>query len=460
MKILIFGIGAHYLRLESELDEYMTGDTLLGFVDNNAENRRNFAGHKVYLPQEAARLDFDLIVLASIHWQAMRAQLIELGVSRAKIMLDMRYIALKAGGKKTFYGAPLATAKRKIVLVAHDMYYDGGSLVAAYAVAAMRAREIDVLLLAPRFDPRLRRELLTKGAYLCEFPGMTYANDVDLLWLRDYDAALVNVFPNITLAVKLHKIIPTVWWLHECSEATTHIFSDYMARFPEFTAMEAIKPLNIYAVSNLAARAFAEFYPGCVRGLLPFGIPDERSFSTRNSEQITIAIIGNVQTRKGQIFFVDAYERVKTSATRALIIGNYKGDSYASVVRARAAEVGAELTGVLTREELAARFADIDIVVCPSLEETMSIAVIEGLMNGCICITSDNTGVADYIEDGKNGFICKTGDTDSLAAKMRYAIEHITEIGPMRVKARETYKQHFSMEAFGERLVGLLENIF
>ena len=73
-------------------------------------------------------------------------------------------------------------------------------------------------------------------------------------------------------------------------------------------------------------------------------------------------------------------------------------------------------------------------------------------MHGKICITTDATGMADYITDGENGFVCGAGNADELADKMNYVLNYSEELKDMRKRARETYEKYFSMENFGDKL--------
>lgn len=111
-----------------------------------------------------------------------------------------------------------------------------------------------------------------------------------------------------------------------------------------------------------------------------------------------------------------------------------------------------EYLGILNRTQLRQEFRVIDVVVCASYEETLSLTIVEGMMNSKICITTDNTGIAEYIEDGVNGFICKAGNADSLAEKMKYIIDHFNELDEVRKNARKTYEKFFTLDILGENL--------
>lgn len=87
----------------------------------------------------------------------------------------------------------------------------------------------------------------------------------------------------------------------------------------------------------------------------------------------------------------------------------------------------------------------------------MSLTITEGMMYGKVCITTDATGMADYIRSGENGFVVPTEDAKALARCMVDIIEQPERYADMRVAARRTYEEHFTPEIFAERLTTELE---
>ena len=68
------------------------------------------------------------------------------------------------------------------------------------------------------------------------------------------------------------------------------------------------------------------------------------------------------------------------------------------------------------------------------------------------CITTKNTGIAEYMQDGENGFVVPVGNAEILRDRMEWLITHREEMERMGKAARKTYEQYFTMELFGERL--------
>ena len=86
------------------------------------------------------------------------------------------------------------------------------------------------------------------------------------------------------------------------------------------------------------------------------------------------------------------------------------------------------------------------------MEDSLPIVATEAMMYGKVCIVSDKTGTADYLEDEKNGLICKAGDPKDLCRKMRWVIKNREKLKTMGSEARKVYEKHFTMDNFGKRL--------
>ena len=135
------------------------------------------------------------------------------------------------------------------------------------------------------------------------------------------------------------------------------------------------------------------------------------------------------------------------------IIGACREDGYANEVRNFAKIVpNVEFLGIMQRKDLNEAFQRIDCVVCASQVETMSLTIVEGMMHGRMCITTDQTGIAGYMKDGINGFVYRAGDVVALSDCMKKAFDMRNNSYEIRKNARKLYEDEFSMERFGERL--------
>ena len=172
------------------------------------------------------------------------------------------------------------------------------------------------------------------------------------------------------------------------------------------------------------------------------------------------AIIGAIYPLKSQGLFVQAIKKlreIQKEKAEFWIVGDIVDSTYFTTVQEAVGEdKSIKFLGVKNREEMSQLYQQLDVVVCASIEETMSIVIIEGMMHGKICITTETTGVAEYIIDGKNGFICPTQDVDFLHNRLSFVIDNIEQLDDMRIAARNTYVENFSVEAFRERIKNII----
>lgn len=78
--------------------------------------------------------------------------------------------------------------------------------------------------------------------------------------------------------------------------------------------------------------------------------------------------------------------------------------------------------------------------------------IIEAMMFGKVCITTETTGISDYIDHNVNGFIIPVNDSDALAAQMEWITLNIDRASELGLAARKTYERYFTMERLGKNL--------
>ena len=462
-KVVVFGVGQYYKKHINELRFAFSQDELVAFLDNRASEDGYFEGKRVYSPEAIHSLVYDKILLMSnlYSWE-MKNQLLALGVPEENIEFGWQYICEKFHGVIQLHVANLLPMKKKrILIISYDLNYGGGTLAAVYAASSLRSLGYDVCIATRTADLRLVEDIISNGVHVITCPAIPCLGKEELYWILQFDMVIVNVFQMIRVASEVSKYKPVLWWLHESSNKHSDIYDRYRHWFPEYDNTQWMSRLRIYAVSEIAKKNFEEYYPNMVNGILPYGIPDENELLYQQTgktlrKKIIFAIIGSISKLKAQDVFLKAARNLMEEyedQTEFWLIGRVCQNASVNEVRNLAEEVpGVKMLGEMTHPELNDAFKLIDVVVCASLEETMSMAITEGMMHGKVCITTDATGMAKYIKNRENGLICKAGSADSLHEVMLWALEHKAELPSIREKARETYEKEFSMRQFASRL--------
>lgn len=461
MRLLLFGTGRFYLNRRKYIETYNTLDEIIGFVDNRANDIQFFEDKPVYLPEEITEKEWDAVVIMSVSYLEMRGQLLSLGIPIDKIMCWEAYYARLLGDKTENFVSKVKKESDtlRILLVAIPVGYDGSSMAICYTATELSLRGYDVTLLVPACDGNLKGKLLLCGVNVKINASLCFLQNERYKEFCDYDVAIVNVYSNIRVACELSNYIPTLWWLHEYGKRYGELYIRNQAIFYGYGNKEQLSKIRIAAVSNWAAEVFQQYHSYKVDTIMPLGIPDKTSQKHAKSyeNKVSFAVLGGVRELKGQDILIDAISRLPDTIKNKIIcyiVGSCDGkNKYIDEVKEKAARLtNVVFTGVLQREPLQKKIDEVDVIICSSREETLSIAIIEGMMNGKVCITTDATGVAEYIKDGISGFIVRSDDVESLAEKIKYVVCNISDLDNMRKAAREVYDNYFNMQVFGDRI--------
>ena len=475
MKYLLFGTGTIYRRNKQRLLELLKNDDIVAFLDNN--NTGIVDEIPVYSPNEIGKLDYDRILIMTAAYKEVHEQLRKLGVPEGKIQYWELFRAENSDHNVIQYNSDVQGSEinsnidckiHRILIVAWRMNYDGGTLAAVYACKALIKLGYDVALATPEIDDRLLTELCKEGLHILKCGSLPIIGNQEKEWISKYDVVLVNVFPMIESACEIAKKVPVLWWIHESGRKYSSIYPEYSFLYSSYVQnfYKDHKEVYIAAVSKKARQGFEELFPDRVNSVIPLGIPDVMnqgleiklqytdSLKHNVDKKITIAVIGGISKQKGQDIFLNAVQMLDdVSGLYFEMVGKTGTTAYSKEIQKKAESMkNVIIAGELTREEMHEEYKNIDVVLCSSRDETLSITIVEGLMYGKVVITTDAAGVADYIEDGKNGFVFRSEDASSLAETIRFVAAHWNDMGDIRRQARKTYEDNFSMDAFGLRL--------
>ncbi len=465
-KIVFFGTGGKLKYEKEKHPEIFDHLNIVAYLDNNsALHKKVLGGIPILPPEEICRLEYDKIILMADYVKEMWQQLMVLGVPSDKIFLWNEFLCAGRHGTFMEYGNQRSfhDDRKKVLMISTDLNYNGGTIAVLYAAIALMQQRYSVTVSAPGAEPKLIKEMGRQKICLVIAPAIHFPQTEEIEWISQFDIVIVNVFQMLRCACIVSRVRPVLWWLHESSSSYTRAYPLTRDNHWEYDNVDAMKYLHIMAVSVKAKENFNHYYKSRIREILPYGIPDTyMPGKKKEHKKHVFAVIGEVYQLKAQKIFLEAISMLTEKERNNVefwLIGKCGNDPYASEVKRKARKISEiKMLGELTRDQMRAAYENIDIVVCPSLEETMSLTITEGMMLGKICITTDATGISDYMEDKVNGLICKAGSTDGLYLKMKWVLENTDMWEQIRKQARKTYENHFTMEKFGIRLQKAIED--
>jgi glycosyltransferase involved in cell wall biosynthesis len=94
-----------------------------------------------------------------------------------------------------------------------------------------------------------------------------------------------------------------------------------------------------------------------------------------------------------------------------------------------------------------------DIFALPSLQEASgSLSLLEALQAGVAIVASDVDGIPEDVADGGNGLLVEPGNVDQLSRALARLLTDAELRGRLQRRARETFVERFSAEAFTDAL--------
>lgn len=454
MNIIIYGLGKRFWNNKEYIYELSKEDNIVAYADKSVHCLAKIDTQKAIQPDEINKKNYDYIVVTAVDYRSIKQNLMQQGIAEKKIITLNDYEKIKNQGSFSIYPVKFSKADKRIIIGINDLGLHGGTMACFYMACELQKRGYGVDVAAYRCTDKNLIQLFNKNNIGIKiFKSYPYIGGEDKLIFDGYDYVIGNTVATIAFVGMVHNTIPTLWWIHEAEDLDRKNAYEEALEVCLAYDINWINNIHILAVSSKAKIAFINSFKYSKVRVLPLGIKDER-VAANKTNKIIFAVIGYIREDKNQLQFLEAYEKIYNEKTRCLIIGkNISQEKYKKEIN-KIIKENSSITELyeIQRDKLLDLYSEIDIVVCPSLLESMSLTIIEGMMNSKICITTDNTGIAEYIEDGVNGFICKAGDVDSLRDKMQYVINHFDELDDMRKKARQTYEKYFTLEVLGENL--------
>jgi len=183
--------------------------------------------------------------------------------------------------------------------------------------------------------------------------------------------------------------------------------------------------------------------------VVPYGVDDSFVTPLRRTRagRLRVLTVGAVGFRKGSPYVLEAAKATRKFADFRMVGPWLLPES----MRAKLA-TELELLGAIPRGELGQHYSWADVFLLPSICEGSATVTYEALRAGLPVICTPNTG--SVVRHGVDGFIVPVGDVDGIVRVLE-CLDRDREL-LARLQANTAARQDLSVEAYGERLIGVL----
>jgi phosphatidylinositol alpha-mannosyltransferase len=183
---------------------------------------------------------------------------------------------------------------------------------------------------------------------------------------------------------------------------------------------------NVVAVSNAASKYSQEFYRGKV-SIIPNGIdievfnPKNLPFDKFRDGKINVLFLGRLDKRKGCIYLLKAFRKLKERRENVRLLIAGKGDQLKNINKyiEKHDIPDVEMLGFVSEEDKPRIYASCDIYCSPALYgESFGIVLLEAMATGKPVVAYANPGYKDVLQGTGSLFLVKPKKIDALVSKL------------------------------------------
>lgn len=175
--------------------------------------------------------------------------------------------------------------------------------------------------------------------------------------------------------------------------------------------------------------------------------------------------LGHVGQSKGVFDLLEAMAYLKTRghSIQLLIAGSEEREGDMARVLRQLEELNlqdyCQLLGPVAGARKAQLLNESNMLVLPSYQEGLPLAVLEAMAAGLAIVATSVGGIPEVVRDGHNGFLVVPGVTESLAEKLAVLADNHELCQEMGRRSREIAVQELDVEPYAKRLAILYESL-
>ena len=225
------------------------------------------------------------------------------------------------------------------------------------------------------------------------------------------------------------------------------------------------KGINVILLSKLLYPDIRKYVDSGDVYFCPNGIPESENKNYIQNNLVTrLLFLSNLIEEKGVIVLLDALEKVRNDGYTFIcdFVGaetsEFDSDRFYKEVSMRGLSREVIYHGKRYGEEKKVFWDQADVFVFPTYyhNECFPVVLLEAMEYGIPCISTDEGGIPDIIDDEKTGFIVEKKNVEQLADKISYLISHPDLCKEMGENGYKKFQTKYTLSIFEDRMKNIL----
>ncbi|MBL0421010.1 glycosyltransferase family 4 protein [Ramlibacter sp. AW1] len=192
------------------------------------------------------------------------------------------------------------------------------------------------------------------------------------------------------------------------------------------------------------------------------GVPEPRLARREPDGLNRILFVGNLSERKGVSDLLRALARPEMAGLRftATFAGGGDVEGYRRLADGLGLAERVRFTGWADQAQVARLLALADVLVLPSYDEGLPLAILEALAQGVAVVCTPVGEVPHVLTDGRDACFVQPGQPDSIAAGLARVLGDPAFRQQLEREGRAMYLQQFSLPRFYSRVSAIHQRVF
>lgn len=350
------------------------------------------------------------------------------------------------------------TNENGVLLVSHELSLTGAPIALLNMAKILRKNGYNPIILSPT-NGELEEELkINHIKYIIEPYLMikSYKQDDNFIaFLNSFSTILFNTIDTLKYAQYIETNNKKICWIHEGEFG-------YKCAENAFNVENGFKNIDeVYSVGEYSKSFTDKYVPSEKSKILLYGIDNIPYAEKTNNQRLTFGILGVCCERKGTDLFVKAVKKLPQNIKdncNFKIIGRIDNNGFCNNLKHIAKNENIIFTGQLSHEDSLKEMKQLDVIVCPSLDDPMPIVCTEAALFNKVVICSNKTGTASLIKNSINGYIYNI-EKDDLSQIIMDAYDNKEQFSTFGNKWHQVYLDNFTNDIFEKNILTVFSNI-
>jgi glycosyltransferase involved in cell wall biosynthesis len=199
-------------------------------------------------------------------------------------------------------------------------------------------------------------------------------------------------------------------------------------------------------------------YAGARIKVIPWGMRIRRKLPPVHRGPVTFLFVGTDPYRKGIRLLLEAWDQLSLRNARLICFAERSVLQSHKILSYLVKHPDIEMNPILTHRRFLAMYDRVDCQILPSLEDSFSLVIADGMGAGKPAIVTEQTGIADLITHGQDGYIVPSGSVEALKEAILYCYDHPERLREMGEAAYATAKR-YSWSRFRDEFLTWLDTL-